>query len=659
MAKTRLLVSILFADVEGFTSLVQADENRAKIIRDKFHNVLETGFKTRHGRIISFQGDGVCCIFRSAVEAVLAAIEVQLQMLQEPEVPLRIGIHLGDVIVDGKDIFGDGVNIASRIESFALPGSVFITDTVFREIRNHADIKTISLGKYEFKNVKEPIDIYAVSNSGLRIPNQKKLAGKGKAVSHKKYWSWISAVILILAAAAFSYFIFFKPSVDERSIAVIPFINLNNNQEEEYLWDGFTEDILTSLYSMADFKITSFASTRQYKGSKKTMKQIGRELKVAYIVEGSVQHAGDSIRITARLFKVKDDAHVWAKHFDEPFSAILDIQSRVAKEIASALEVKLSPDEKKRIDKHPTSNTDAYQLYLKGRFYWNLRTREGLDTSIQFFLKAIDLDPNYALAYSGIADAYTVLGDNGFLPVDSVSSKAKSALEKALEIDSSLTEVRASNAIYLSSLEGNGTAAIRELENITRSNPNYASAFQWYAIELCAKGQFERAKEMIDKAVVLDPRSKIIYDCKALIYLYARDIEKAINVLKEAPGGFSTDSSSFTFLADLYFQKGAKDSARRYARLSNYKILMAILNKDGTTFQKIIKEETGKSNVLNEEIATYYAYAGEVDSSLVWLRKAVDNKEYGGLKFLAVSPTWDPLRNDPRFALLLQNSGIH
>jgi TolB-like protein/class 3 adenylate cyclase/Tfp pilus assembly protein PilF len=621
MAQTRQLVAILFADIQGFTTLVEQDEYRAKTIKDKFHKILESVFKIHYGRIIYFQGDGVCCIFRSAVEAVIAAIEVQQQMILEPKVPLRIGIHLGDVIVEGKEIFGDGVNIASRIESFAIPGSVLITDIVFHEIRNHPDVTSVSLGKYEFKNVNEPIEVHAISNSGLTIPHSKKLTGKGKAVSNKKFWYRVSAVAVICSVAAFSYFYFFRTYINDKSIAVIPFTDLSHNAGEENLSDGFTENIITSLCNIADLKVIAFRSTSEYKGTTKTNRQIANELNVAYILAGSVQHIGDKLRITAKLIKANNDVQVWAKNYDELFSEIFTIQTKVSTEMASALQAKLSPDEKKRIEKHATLNADAYQLYLNGRHYWNLRTKEGLDTSLQFFLKAIQLDRDYALAYSGIADVYTVLGDNGLLPVDSVSAKAKFALDKALALDSALAEVRASYAIYLSSLEGNSTASIHEFENIIRFNPNYASAFQWYAVELSAKGQFETAKEMIDKAIVLDPRSKRIYETKALIYLYGKDINKAINVLKQAPENFSGSTSYTTFLADLYYFKGTKDSARYYAQLGNYTILLAILNKDKATFKKIIKEKTGKSNILNDEIATFYSKAGEKDSALVWIIK--------------------------------------
>ena len=245
MAQKRQLAAILFADIEGFTALVQRDEGHAKTIQDKFHKVLETDLKNQHGRIIQFHGDGVCCIFRSAVDAVLFAIEIQQQMLLEPKVPLRIGIHLGDVIVEGKEIFGDGVNIASRVESFAVAGGVFITNIVFHEIRNHNDIKTISLGKYQFKNVNELVEIYAICNQGLVVPVQKRLTGKGKAITNKKYWVGTVIVIVILALATFAYFHFFKNPVNDKTIAVIPFINLSNNPGEEYLSDGITEDILT------------------------------------------------------------------------------------------------------------------------------------------------------------------------------------------------------------------------------------------------------------------------------------------------------------------------------------------------------------------------------------------------------------------------------
>ncbi len=658
MVRKRQLLAILFADVQGFTSMVERDEDQAKVIKDKFQRVLETCFKTYHGRIISFKGDGVCCTFQSAVEAVKAAIEVQLQMLQSPKVPLRIGIHQGDVILEGKDIFGDGVNIASRVESFALPNSVLVTEIVYHEIRNHVDIKAVSVGKYEFKNAKEPMEIYAISTPGLTIPLQRRLTGKGRAVSGRKFWYISIAAVLILAGAALSYFNFFKTFIYDKSIAVIPFINVSNNPEEEYLSDGFTEDILTSLANIADFKVTSFASTRQYKGTKKTMRQIGNELKVAYVLEGSVQRSGDTLRITAQLIDVKDDAHVWAKNYDESFSEILTIQGKVSREVATALRTKLSPDESKRIMKHPTQNADAYQLYLKGRYYWNQRTREGIDSSIQFFLAATKLDPDYALAYSGIADAFTVLGDNGYLPVDSVSAKAKFPLDKALMLDSSLAEVRASNAIYLSSIEGNGTAAIRELARIVQFNPNYASAFQWYAIELSAKGQFETAKEMIEKAVVLDPRSQRIYESKALIYLYAREFTKAARVLAEAPEAFSNDSSFLAFRADIFFLNGSKDSARYYAQLCGHEILLAILKKDKAAFKRIMQERIDEPRASAESIATFYSMAGDVDNAFVWLKKAVENKEYGGIKFLAVSPYWDALRSDSRFLLLLQNSGI-
>ena len=658
MPGKRQLLAILFADIQGYTALVQKSEPKARIIKEKFTKIVEVDFKNHHGRIVQFLGDGVLCIFKSAVDAVLAAIDVQQKMVQEPTVPLRIGIHLGDVIVEGKDVFGDGVNIASRVESFAVPGSVFISNNVFREIRNHPDIKVTLLGKYEFKNVSEFIDLYAISNTGLVVPRQKNLTGKGKAHSNKRYWFLGAILLLIFISAIFLYFNVIKGKNSEKSIAVLPFLNLSNIADEEYLSDGFTEDILTSISNISGFKITSFTSTRQYKGSTKSIRQIASELNVDYILEGSVQRSGDKLRITAQLIKADDDAHIWAKNYDESFSEILSIQTKVANEVATALETKLSPGEKYRIETHATLNTDAYQLYLRGRYYWNLRTKAGLDSSIHFFLSAIKSDPDYALAYSGVADAYTVLCDNGYLPVDSVESKAKFAIAKAMELDSSLPEVRASLAIYLSSIEGNGLAAIQQLKKVIDLNPNYASAFQWYAIEVVAKGRFQDAEEMIEKAIVLDPRSQRIYYTKALIFLFARDIEKSINVLQQSPDAFSTKPSYIGFLSNLFYLKGQKDSAAYYAGLSGNEVLISILKGDISKVNKLINNKTKEKGMTAEEIASLFAFANEKDSAFVWLNKSIANKEYSGLKFLAVNPFYDPLRSDPRFDLILQNSGV-
>ncbi len=490
------------------------------------------------------------------------------------------------------------------------------------------------------------------------MPHQKKLTGKGKAIGKRKILVGLIAALVLILIASVLVFNFFKTPVNDKSIAVIPFINLSNNPGEEFLSDGITEDILTSLSNIADLKVTSFTSTRQYKGTTKTIKQIAAELHVAYILEGSVQRSGDQVRITAQLIKTKDDAHVWAENFDEAFSEILTIQTIVSNRVASELEARLSASEKNKMEKHATQNVTAYQLYLKGRYFWNLRTHEGIDSSIRYFSEAIKNDPGYALAYSGIADAYTILCDNGYVPVDSVALKAKSAVDKALLLDSSLAEVKASHAIYLSSIEGNGSAALHEFEAIVGLNPNYASAFQWYAVELSAKGKFKMAKEMIEKAIVLDPRSKRIYTSKALIYLLSRDYDKAIDVLKEAPDSFSADVSYSNFLANLYYLKGNKDSVTYYARLSNNELLLNIFSNDKAGLNKIIIKKSRENGITSEDIANYYAKVGEKDSAFVWLNKSVQNKEYGGLKFLAVSPYFDPLRSDPRFDLLLQNSGI-
>src|SRR6266446_10879260 len=267
MPATRQLAAILFADIQGYTALMQDDEVKANIFREKLKKNLELEVVKHNGRVLKLSGDGALCIFTSAIEAVRAAIEVQKQMQNEPKVPLRIGIHTGDVMFEDADVYGDGVNVASRIESFAVAGGVFISDRVYADIKNQKDISAISLGKYELKNVSAPVEIFAISNEGLVVPGKnKKLEGKGKRDSDKKFQSRniLIAVgtVIVIASIAFFFrqqiFISFSAnSTEQKSIAVLPFENLSSNKDDEYFADGMCDEILTHISKIGDLKVIS------------------------------------------------------------------------------------------------------------------------------------------------------------------------------------------------------------------------------------------------------------------------------------------------------------------------------------------------------------------------------------------------------------------
>ena len=332
------------------------------------------------------------------------------ELSQIPEVPLRIGIHSGDIVMMAMVLYGDGVNIASRIESLSVPGGVLISDKIFDEIKNHSYLSAEFLGSYNLKNVKTPVKIYALSNSGLNIPPIQQLKAK----------------------TGFE---------EKNSIAVLPFVNMSADPENEYFSDGITEEILNALTNVEGLKVTSRTSSFAFKGKNADIREIGTKLNVNSVLEGSVRKAGNQIRITAQLINTVDGYHLWSEVFNRDLEDIFKVQDEISRRIANKLRERLSSSEvKETLIKSHTNNLDAYNDYLKGIFYYNKWTPEDFSKSVSYFLEAINKDEKFVLAYSGLANTYLVSAVTGIMkPADAYES-AKKYASKAREMDNSLTE---------------------------------------------------------------------------------------------------------------------------------------------------------------------------------------------------------------------------
>lgn len=327
--KRRKLAAIMFADIVGYTAMMQDNELQTKNIRDAHRKTLTSAVAAHGGTIIQFYGDGSLSIFDSAVEATACAVKIQLASQQDLKVPLRIGIHLGDVVIDEEGAFGDGVNVASRIESLAVTGSVMISDKVYDEIKNHKAYETLSMGEFELKNVNKPIEAFAIINQGLRVPKRNELKGK------------------------------LKESI--KSIAVMPFVNMSADPENEYFSDGITEELINALTRVEGLLVTSRTSSFSFKGKNVDLREIGRQLNVQSILEGSVRKAGNRVRITAQLIKSADGYHVWSESFDRNLEDIFAVQDEISQTIANKLKTKLSIKEKSKL--LVTNYTDNFQAY--------------------------------------------------------------------------------------------------------------------------------------------------------------------------------------------------------------------------------------------------------------------------------------------------------
>ncbi len=636
MATTRQLTAIMFADIAGYTALMQEDEALALQLRNKFQKKLEEEVKAHNGRILEFRGDGALCTFTSTIEGVQAALALQIEMQNNPGVPLRIGMHIGDVVLDGNNIYGDGVNIASRIESFAMPGSIYISGKMYDDIKNQKDIQAVSLGRYLLKNVKDQVEIFAITNPGIKIPDKNYHDAKGVKLTDNK-------------------------SI-ERSIAVLPFINMSNDPDQEYFSDGLTEEIISNLSKLKDMRVISRTTSMQYKGTKKDIKTIGKENAVNYIMEGSVRKHGNNLRITAQFLNAKSDTHLWAETFRGTVEDIFDIQEMVSEKIAEALRLQLTKEEQQMLEKRYTESTEAYQRYLKGRHYWKQRNEEGLKAAVTHFEDALKKDPGYALAWAGLADTYSLMGEYTNISRRELFPKQMMAVNKALEIDSRLGEAHISFAISLMLNEWDWKNSEKEFKLGIELNPNYATGHHWYAELLLFLGRTEEAFSEISLAVELDPRSQGILKDKGIFYYYIGQYDTAINIAMMTLELDKNFAPAYRLLSLAYLGMKMFDEAiaenQRWGDFTGNKVktdvaLAYIYAAAGRKEEakKIIKNiEDGEQLSGNDYRGMSMAYAafGENDLAFSWLEKSYALHEES-LCSLKIDPKMYPLRSDPRF----------
>src|SRR5438552_10634058 len=624
-------------------------------------------------------GDGMALVFYTSPEApAQCAFEISRALKEHPRLQLRMGIHSGPVsgVVDVNNrpnLAGAGLNIAQRVMDCGDAGHILLSKHVAEDLEEYEQWRPLlhDLGTCEVKHRVSVaiVNLYADEVSNPQLP-KRFLALK----KHRSHVRWAEAAIgLLVLAAIVAAFIFLlrKPTravlnIAEKSIAVLPFENLSEEKANAYFADGIQDEILTRLAKISDLKVISRTSTQHYKSTPQNVREIAKQLGVAHIVEGSVQKSGDAVRVNVQLIKAENDAHLWADTFDRKLTDIFKIESEIAKTIAETLQAKLTGSERKAIAVQPTQNTEAHQLYLKGRYLWNRRTGENLKKALPYFQQAAEKDPNYALAYVGIADTYAVMpGYSAGSPQDCLP-RARTAAQRALELDDMLAEAHASLGFILFHYF-EFAASTKEFERAIELNPNYPTAHHWFArTDLLARGQFDRAIAEMKRAVELDPVSPLFHAELGGLYMMARRYDDAIAQLRDPVEMDPEFYWGHRFLGLALELKGATAEA-----IAEYQKAFE-LSDDPTALAFVAHAEanTGRPNEarlilarLTEAGKTRYvsAYAfavihlalGEKDQALDWLEKnARDHAApYGNL--VRVDPYLDPLRGDPRFEALV------
>ncbi len=635
----RRLAAIMFTDMVGYTALGQKNESLSLALVKEQRSLLRPIFNRHNGRAVKTIGDAFLVEFPSALEAVRCAYDIQratrefnISLPQEKRIHLRVGVHLGDVVESQGDISGDAVNVASRIESLAEKGGVCLTRQVYDQVQNKFELPLKNIGLKSLKNVSSPVEAYKI------------------------VMPWEEDEVSL------------SSPLDMKRIAVLPFANMSPDPNDDYFADGMTEELITTLSALKELTVIARTSVMRYKSAVKPVSEIGKELNTGTLIEGSVRKSGHRVRITVQLIDAVKEGHLWAQNYDKQLDDIFAIQSDVAKQVAEALQIKLLSADKKKLEKPPTSNMEAYTLYLKGRFYEQRTTEESYRKAIGYYDAAVTNDPHFALAYVGLASSYSGLGFYGMMPSTEAGSKAREFAEKALSLDASLAEAHLVMGRILRNYDWDFAGAEREYKRAIELNPSLAEAHGAKAILLLFNKHFSEAISEAKRSSELDPSSGVAAQQAGVVYLYQGRQEEAIDELNRALKIDPENAFARGNLGLAYVQRGMFDvgieEMRKVATIKNpssQSDLAYAYAKAGRVEElKKLLEELLKEAELNHELAVAvacaYANLGDSDRAFEWLDRAYDDR----IAFLTSTNAdfaFDSIRSDSRFQALMKKIG--
>lgn len=631
---TRRLAAIMFTDMVGYAALGQKDESLSLAVLNEQRKLVRPILMKHNGREVKTIGDAFLVEFPSALDAVRCAYDIQRATrefnisLPEPRrFRLRVGVHLGDVVEAEGDVSGDAVNVASRIEPLAEEGGVCLSRQVYDHVRNKFELPLTSLGVKSLKNMAEPLEVFKMEMPWSRT--------KDAEASHL---------------------------ADRQRIAVLPFENISPSPGDAYVSDGLTEETISTLSKISGLRVIARTSVLRYRGSDKGIAEIGRELGVGTVLEGSVRKMGDKLRVTVQLIDSGTEEHLWAEDYDRRMEDVFEVQKEIATKVAEGLRVKLQPREKQRLEKKSTEKSAAFTLYLKGRHFWNERSEEGFRKAREYFEKAIEADPGYAQSYVGLADNYLQMAFQNLVPTKEAHRKAKHLILRALEIDRTLGEAHTTLG-YLYSNNGDWKEAEIELKKAIDLNPSYPTAHFWYSILLTWQEHHDEAIIQAKKAEELDPFSASTIIAVGQALTYARRYDEAIEQLTPIVQA-NPDIYNPRFILTLaYLYKGeyarALEEAKKTITLSKTpleRVVMSVgLAEAGLGHipeaRKILRdlEQRHAQKLL---IAALHNSLGEKEEAVRFLETGYHNGD-AGLGWMIVMPTLDNLRNHAKFISLI------
>ena len=672
----RKLAAIMFTDMVGYSALTQRNEMLALKLLADHQQLLRALFPRFHGHEIKTIGDAFLVEFPSALDATRCAVEIQTTLLKrnkeipnEERVELRIGLHVGDVVYKENDVFGDGVNIAARIEPVARPGCICVSEDVARQIQNKIDLPLVKIGKRDLKNIDLPINIYRVVLPG---EHSRPTFGErwGSIPQSIRYGLMVAAGLSLVALLTLlgPWRVGDDIAPSKTRVAVLPFLNISAAAQDEYFADGMTEEMISTLSKISGLSVIARTSVTKYKGARMNVEQIGSELMVGTVLEGSVRKAMDKARITVNLIDVISQKQLWSMDYDREIKDVFMVQSDIARRVAEALRVQLLAHESSQIDKPGTSNTEAYRAFLLGRYYLNQRTPEAVQEAAELFQRSVALDPQYALAYASLAECYALIASGfGNVPRLEIGPRAKEAALKAVALDSMLAEGHAALAYVLFRIDWNWEAAEKEFRQALTLQPSYARAHETYGLFLALIGRMDEALHHMQRALELDPNSPGVRTGLGRVLEFRGEHDKAVQQLLATIGKYPTYAEAHFALGMTYSDQDrlheAIETLRRAAELSGGRpVILANLaaayaligkRKEAEEILHQLQEQSERGYVAPSILAMIHYNLGDEEQGLRLWEKALEERD-AFMVYIRTEPYNKNLHRNPRFEDLLK-----
>ncbi len=669
MAESRHIKAIMFSDIVGFSELMGKNEAEALRIVKLNKQIHLRNLKTYNGRLVKELGDGMIVTFDSIVEAVHCGLAMLKDIKTSANFQVRIGIHLGEIVRKKKDIFGDGVNITSRIEALANPDQLLVSDTVYRNLKNIKGFKFTDAGRHSLKNIEIPIQLYAVDKDIDYVLPKSSTRGKSKYILAGTFFILVIGMLYLMLTVSGAN------NHDKNSIAVLPLINITaNNDDLEYFSDGLTQELIDELAKIESFTITAFSSTFHYKKTKKPNKTIAKELEVEYLISGSsrIFSQKQMIKLSIELVNPYSGERIWNKTFEKNLDNAQEIQVELARDIANILDIKLSENENKRLNEINTVSGEAFNFFLKAKAENFKLSQDGFENCHQYLTKAIELDPNYTQAHTLMGWNYMLQNStwfegynaSSFEVIDNITHHLESAI-KSNASSSDIYLVRGGLNLYWKSRIYDAKKDVDlalDLNSWPKVPTNYCicTVVSTYV----AKGEFIQARELAKVARDVDPGNVFIYWDMANIHMCKGEYKKAQALFEQAVEVVPIPFFYF-FLGLSYYHDHQYSAAIQYfnkayqfsttpiplsiSYLSNAYFQLGDIKKSNQYYEELAERIKAGEKQLSMRMAVLFAARKDVDKTIEWLNLAYQNKDHALAYMMNVDPIFRPFYENAAF----------